>query len=222
MAIRKSPTVGVVPKSTWRTSSVRVEHEHDPDDHEDHLGQEVGDREADVHAGRLLHAHDVERAEQGHHDDAGDDVRRRLAERVPEDAEVMRHEERRDGDRDDVGEHLAPRREEGPELVEGAAGEARRAAGLGEHRRGLGVGGGGGGEDQAGDHEHHRRHAGRVDRHEAEGVVDRAADVAVGGREQRPGSEHALEPAVLGPVLSHQLSNANGPGGCSERDLRCA
>ena len=38
--------------------------------------------------------------------------------------EVVGHEERRDGDRDDVVEHLAPGREEGPELVEGPAGEA--------------------------------------------------------------------------------------------------
>ena len=154
-------------------------------------------------------------AEQDHHDDAADDVRRRLAERLPEHAQVVRHEERRDRDRDDVREHLAPRREEGPELVEGAAGEAGGAAGLGVHRGGLGVGGGGGGEDQAGDHEHHRRHPGGVDRHEAERVVDRAADVSVGGREQRARPEHALEPAVLGAVLSHQLSNASGPRGCS-------
>ena len=42
-------------------------------------------------------------------------------------AEVVRHEERRDGDRDRVVEHLRPGGEERPQLVEGVAREATRS-----------------------------------------------------------------------------------------------
>ena len=49
----------------------------------------------------------------------------------PEDGQVVGHEEGRDGDRDDVVEHQRPAGAEADELVEGAAREARRAAGLG-------------------------------------------------------------------------------------------
>src|SRR3712207_6880942 len=52
------------------------------------------DREEHVHAGRLLDAHDIEGAQQDYDQDPPDDVRRRLAERLPEDAEVVGHEER--------------------------------------------------------------------------------------------------------------------------------
>ncbi len=182
---------------------IGIEHEHDAHDHEQHLGAEVRHREAHVDPRRLLDAHHVQDPEQDHHHDAAHDVGGRFAERRPEDPQVVGHEEGRDRDRDDVGEHLAPRGEEGPELVEGPAGERRGAAGLREHGRGLGVGGGGGGEDQSRDQEHHRRHAEGVDRHQAERVVDRAADVPVGRGEQRAGAQHPLQAAVLGSVLGH-------------------
>ena len=126
-----------------------------------------------------------------------------MPQRAPEDAEVVRHEERRDGDRDDVVEHLAPGGEERPELVERVAGERGRAAGLGVHRRALGVGGGGRGEDQPRNQEHDRRHPKRVDRDEAERVVDRAAHVAVGGAEEGARPEDALQPLVLRPPFRH-------------------
>ena len=124
---------------------------------------------------------------------AADDVPRVLLQRLPEDREVVRHEERRDGDRDDVVEHLRPRRPERDELVEGVAREARRAAGLGEADGALGVGGGGRGEEDAGDHEDERRQPEREDGGDAERVVDRGADVAVRGREERVRTEDALE-----------------------------
>src|SRR3712207_7996948 len=60
----------------------------------------------------------------------GDDVGRRMAERLPEHAQVVRHEVRRDGARDDVVEHLRPGGAERPELVEGVPRERRRAARL--------------------------------------------------------------------------------------------
>ena len=126
----------------------------------------------------------------------------RRAQRLPEQpADVVRHEERRDRDRDDVVEHLAPGGEEGPELVERVARERRRAARLGVHRRRLGVRRGGAEEDHAGDDEDDRRQAERERGDEPERVVDRRADVAVGGREERVDPEHALQ--SVEPAFSH-------------------
>ncbi len=123
-----------------------------------------------------------------------DDVGGRGAQRLPEQAaDVVRDEERRDGDRHRVVQHLGPGGEEGPELVEGVAGEGRRPARLRVHGRGLGVGGRGQVEDEAGDDEHHRREAEREGGDEPERVVDRRADVPVGGREERVDAQDALE-----------------------------
>ena len=76
--------------------------------------------------------------------------------------EVVRDEERRDGDRDDVVEHLRPGGPELDELVEGVAREARRAARLGIAHGALGVRERRRGEDEAGDDEDERRQAERV------------------------------------------------------------
>ena len=103
----------------------------------------------------------------------------------PEHGQVVGHEERRDGDRDDVVEHERPAGAEAHELVEGPAREARRAAGLGQHGRRLRVGPGGGDEEQPGQREHDRREAHGVGGHDAQRVVDRRPDVAVRGAEER-------------------------------------
>ena len=150
-------------------------------------------RERDRELRGLLDADDVQRDEHDDHDRAADDVPRVRPQRLPEDREVVRDEERRDRDGDDVDEHLRPRRAEADELVERVAGEARRAAGLGEAHRSLRVRRRRRGEDHARDHEDERRQPERVDRGEAERVVDRGADVAVGGSEERRRPEDALE-----------------------------
>ncbi len=170
------------------------EHQDRADQHEQHLGHEVRDGERDVEPGGLLDPDDVDHAQHGDHADAEDDVAGRAAQVVPEEpADVVRHEERRDGDRDRVVEHLAPGGEERPELVEGVPRERGGAAGLGVHGGGLGVGRGRQVEDHAGDQEDHRRQAEGEGRDQAERVVDRRADVAVGRREQRVDPQHALE-----------------------------
>jgi hypothetical protein len=64
------------------------------------------------------------------------------------------------------------------------------------------VGRGRRGEDQAADHEDERRQAERDRSRDAERVVDRGADVAVGGGEERRRAEDALE-ALLAPAPSH-------------------
>ena len=78
-----------------------------------------------------------------------------------------------------------------------------RAAGLGVHRRRLGVGGGGAEEDEAGDDEDDRRQAEREARDQAQRVVDRRADVPVGGREEGVDAQDPLE--ALEPAFGHVL-----------------
>ena len=176
-----------------------AEDEEEAEQHEQQLRAEVDEREDDVQLRRLLDADDVEGDEHDDHRRAADDVPRVLLQRPPEDREVVGHEERRDGDRDDVVEHLRPRRPEGDDLVEGVAGEARGAARLGEADGALGVGGGGRGEEDAGDHEDERRQPEREDGGDAERVVDRGADVPVGGRKERVRTEDALELLLATP-----------------------
>ena len=134
--------------------------------------------------------------EEDDHDRADDDVPRVLPQRPPEDREVVRDEERRDGDRDDVVQHLRPGGSEADELVEGVAREAGGAAGLRIADRALGVRERGRGEDHAGDHEDDRRQPEREDGGDAERVVDRRADVPVRGGEQRRRPEDAVEPLL--------------------------
>ncbi len=106
----------------------------------------------------------------------------------------MRDEERRDGDRRHVVQHLRPGGQEADGLVEGVAREAGGAAGLRVADRSLGVRRSRRGEEEPGDHEYDRRQPERVERGDAEGVVDGRADVAVGRGEQRRRSQDAFEP----------------------------
>ena len=80
---------------------------------------------------RLLDADDVEGDEDDDHDRPRDDVPRVRLQRLPEDREIVRNEERRRRDGDDVHEHLRPRRVEADELVEGMPREARGASRFG-------------------------------------------------------------------------------------------
>ena len=128
-----------------------------------------------------------------------DDVPRVRPQRRPEDREVVRHEDRRDGDRDHVVQHLGPGGPERDELVERVPGEARRAAGLREADGSLGVGGGRRREDQPADDEDERGQPERDPGDDAERVVDRRADVPVGGRKERGRAEHALQVVSLSP-----------------------
>jgi hypothetical protein len=187
-----------------------AEHEHEADQDEEELRREVDDRERHVQRRGLADPDDVQPDE--HEDDggAGDDVPRVRSKGLPEDREVVRHEERRDRDRDHVVQHLGPGSPEADRLVERVPREARRPAGLREADRALGVGHRGGGEDQAGDHEDERGEAEREDGRDAERVVDRRADVAVDGREERGRSEDPLE-ALLPSAARHRRTLAPAP-----------
>ncbi len=192
-----------------------AEHEGEPEEHEQHLRPEVDHGEHDRELGRLGDADEVQRDEHDDHGRADDDVPRVRPQRLAEDRrEVVRDEERRRGDRDHVDEHLRPRRAEADQLVEPVAREARRATGLGEPHGALGVGRRGGGEHDAGDQEDERRQPEGEDGGEPERVVDRRADVAVGGGEERGRPEHALHPHLAPPSASgHRRSLETEPVG---------
>ena len=179
-----------------------TEDEREADSDEKDLRREVDDRERDGQLRRLLNTDDVQRDQDDDHDRAADDVPRVRPQRLPEDREVVRDEERRHGDGDDVDEHLRPARREADELVERMPREARGAAGLREARRAFRVGRRRRREHDAGDDEDERRQPERVDGREAERVVDRGADVAVGGREERGRAEHALHLDFTPPPAS--------------------
>ena len=183
-----------------------AEHEREADRDEQELRGEVDHRQRHGELGCLLHADDIEGDQHDDDDDAADDVPRVRAQRLPEDREVMRDEEGRDRDRDDVDEHLRPRGDEADQLVEGVAGEAGRAAGLRVAGGSFGVGRGRGREDDPGDDEDERRQAKRVRGGEAERVVDRGADVPVGGCEERRCPEHALELDLASAPAGHRAS----------------
>ena len=202
------------------TRIVGAEDEEEAEQDEQHLRREVEHREHDRELRRLLDADDVERDEDHDHDGAADDVPRVRLQRLPEDREVVRHEERRRRDRDDVDEHLRPGGAEADDLVERVAGEARRAAGLRVEDGALGVGGGRHREHDPGDEEDERRQPERVDGREAERVVDRRADVAVGGREERRCPEYPLELDLASPATGHRRSLGDGHGGRPRREPR--
>ena len=146
-----------MPQWTLFDQHLGAEDEREAEQHEEHLRPEVDHREPDRELRRLGDPDDVERHEQDDHDRAADDVPRVLAERLPEDREVVGHEERGGRDRDDVDEHLRPRRAERDELVEAVPREARRAARLGEAHRPLRVRRRRGREHDARDDEDERR-----------------------------------------------------------------
>ena len=177
----------------------RVEDQHGPQCDQQALGDQVRHGQEQVQLGRLADPADVQRRQAGDHDDTADDVPRAVVQRREERAQVVRHEEGADRDGDDVVERQRPAGEERGHLVEGVAGEGRGAAGLGEHGRALGIGLRGQREQAAGEDEHQRRQAQCVRGDEAERVVDRGPDVAVGRGEQSGDADGAAQALLTEP-----------------------
>ena len=116
-------------------------------------------------------------------------------------AEVVREEQRRERDHDQVVEEEHPAGEEAGEVVERDPDERRSAAGLADRRRPLGVRERDDEEEQPDDAEHDGREAERVQRDDAEREVDRRRDLAVGDRRERGRVEHTLQ---LRQLAGHQ------------------
>ena len=124
-----------------------------------------------------------------------------LGEAAPDRLQVVRHRDRRQGDHDQVIDQDRPAGDEGDKLVEGVAGEGRRAAALAEHRPALDVAERGQAEQQARGEEDQRRQAEAAVGDDPEGEVDREADRRVGGGEQPGDADAALERAIAPPWL---------------------
>ena len=190
--------VGAVPRWTWSTSSEGSSTSTTPRTTSSTCVQRSATARkrlslADSPRPRMFSA-----GEQRDRDQPADDVAGVVGQRREERAEVVRHEERRDRDRDDVVEAQRPAGEERDDLVERVARERGGAAGLGEHRGALGVGLGGQHEQPAREHEHERRQPERVRGDQPERVVDRGADVAVGGREQAGDADRSAQSCSVG------------------------
>ena len=181
------------------------EQEHEPEDRDPDLDDQVerGDEDADrVGVGAPQHADDRD------DEDDRDRAHRRAAGLAAEPSvlpqragEVVRQEERRERDREHEVEHRRPPGDEAHQVVERPPGEGRRAARLGDRRPALGIRRGREREEEARGGEDDRRQRERVDRGDAERVVERARDLAVGHRVQRP---DAQEPAERRDLARHR------------------
>ena len=107
--------------------------------------------------------------------------------------EVVRQEERRQGDHDHVVEEERPPGHETGEVVRRATHERRRATRLGQRGRPLRVGQRDDQEQEPDEEQHERREAERVRCEHAEREVDRRSDLAIGDREERPRVELAAQ-----------------------------
>ena len=131
------------------------------------------------------------------HEAADDDVPRPVDLREEGAGDVVRHEQRRQRDHDQVVEEQHPAGDEPPEVVERDADERGGAAGLADRRRPLRVRERDDEEEHAGGEQDERRKAQRVERDDAQGEVDRRRDLPVGDREQRRSVEDPLQAGQL-------------------------
>ena len=159
--------------------------EHADDDHRQLQGDvsEGEDRQRPLAAA----AGDVEHVEHAGGDDhgAGDaDLPTRLGEVVRDRLQVVRDRDCRQGGDDQVVDQDRPAGDEGDQLVEGVAGEARGAAAFAQHRAALDVAERGDDEEQPSGEEDQRRQAEAVVGNDAEREVDRKADRRVDGDEE--------------------------------------
>ena len=171
--------------------------EHADDDHRQLQG-DVGEGE-DGQRPLAAAAGDVEDVEHAGGDDhrAGDaDLPAGLGEVGGDRLQVVRDRDRRQGGDDQVVDQDRPAGDEGDQLVEGVAGEARGAAALAEHRPALDVAERGQHEEQAGGEEDQRRQAEAAVGDDAEREVDREADRRVDGDEEPGDAEAALQQAA--------------------------
>ena len=156
------------------------EAEHD----EQQLRDEIEQRHRDPEGVEPRAPHEPRRRDQGDQHGAGDRVARMARDRVDaeREPEVVREEQRRQRDHDQVVEEEHPAGEEAREVVERNPDEGRRASRLADRRRPLRVRQRHDQEERPDDPEDRRRESERVQRDDPEGEVDRGGDLAVGDR----------------------------------------
>ena len=203
--------------------------------YQDQLGPQVEQRQHQVDQARLLDADDVDGDQQAYQHHGPPDVPCEVLLEVGQHADVATEVAQvgdrgigADGDGGGVVEELHPAHQESNRLVEGAAREARGATRMGHGGGALRVVEGGGDEDGAGQDQGQRRQAQCKGRRDAQRVVDRGADVAVAGAEERAHAQRARQlgatshdhPIVAGSapplqrlLLAHGPLTKAAPGG---------
>src|SRR6266511_558167 len=133
----------------------------------------------------------------GDHAAANDDVPRTMDLGEERARDVVRHEQGREGDDDQVVEEQDPAGDEAPEVVEGDADERRGTARFADRRRPLRIGERDDQEEGADSEQHGRGETERVQRDDPQGEVDRGGDLAVRDREERRGVQDPLKTRQL-------------------------
>ena len=182
-------------EGVWREEEGHPEHD------EQELGREVDERD-DQRPAMQSRAMD-----QAYGGDAGDDAAADdhvpgaldLREECP--GNVVRDEESRERDHDQVVEKQDPAGGEAPKVVERNPNERRCAAGLADRRRSFRVREGDDQEQEPRREQHRGGEAERVQRDDPEREVDRGGDLAIRDREERRSVEDPLE---TGQLASHQ------------------
>ena len=195
----RSSQVGETPRSVPCVSASGETSSASAEQHEQELRRQVEPGHDETGGVELRAPHEPDGRDREDHGHRDDDVPRRVAQRLDPErrAEVVRQEDGRERDHDQVVEEERPAGEEAVDVVVGAPDERRRAAGLRERRRRLGVRERDDQEEDARAEEDERREAERIGGDDPEREVERRGDLAVGDREERRRVEHALEAAEL-------------------------
>ena len=205
---RRDPDVDPGRERVGREDEREAEHD------EQELRREVERRDHERRRVQLRPPHEADRRDRGDHRrprrrrPTGESRERVDAERG---AEVVRQEERRERDHDQVVEEEHPAGEEAEQVVERTPDEGRRAARLGDRCRPLRVREGDEQEEDAGAEQDDGSQAERVGRDDSEREVERGRDLAVRDREERGRVEDSLEARSLRATTA-PLASATSSG----------
>ena len=190
---RRGPQVGALPEVVEREEERQAE-----DDEQQLRGQcDACDRDREPIEART--ADESNRGDDEDDSDPDEDVGRALRQSFPADrmAQVVRDEERRERDHDQVVEEDRPTRQEAQLVVERPPDERRGAAGLGKRGGSLGVRERDDQEQRADPEQDPGREAERLERDDPEREEERGRDLPEGDRGQRGSLEDALQPWQL-------------------------
>ena len=173
------------------------EEQREAEAHDQQLCAQVDERDQERPAVQPRAVDQADHCDPRDHEAADDDVPRPVHSRKERPGYVVRDEQRRERDHDQVVEEEDPAGDETPEVVEGDPDEGCRASGLADRRGPLGVRERDDEEQEPGREQDRGREAEGVQRDDPEREVDRRRDLAVGDREERRSAEDALQARQL-------------------------
>ena len=176
---------------------MRREEQRHPEHHDQELGPEVDERDDERPAVQARAMDQTDDRDAGDHATAGDDVPGPVQLGEERARDIMRQEECRERNDDQVVEEEHPAGDEAPQIVERDSHERRGAARLPDGRRPLRIRERDDEEENSRRQEERGREPERVQGDDPECEVDRGGDFAVGNREERGSVEHPLEPGQL-------------------------